>query len=154
MGRRGPAPKPTNLRLLHGEHRPSRINGAEPQPRDVPPVRPGWLTSAAAEEWDRVVPDLAAMGTAKNCDATCLGAYCEAVARLRTASAIVAKAGLVLRDDSGAIHKNPAVAQARDASADVRLWAREFGLTPASRQPLRVEHRHEFAGDRLLAGGS
>jgi hypothetical protein len=32
MGKRGPAPKPTNLRVLHGE-KPYRINQAEPKPR-------------------------------------------------------------------------------------------------------------------------
>jgi hypothetical protein len=29
MGKRGPAPKPTNLRVLHGE-KPYRINHSEP----------------------------------------------------------------------------------------------------------------------------
>jgi P27 family predicted phage terminase small subunit len=151
MGRRGPAPKPTNLRVLHGEHRPSRINAAEPTPRDVLPEAPDWLTSAAAEEWGRIAPDLAVMGTAKACDATCLAAYCEAVARLRVATAIVAKAGLILRGEDGTIRKNPAAAQARDASNEVRLWAREFGFTPAARQPLRVEHSVLGTADRLLS---
>ena len=36
MGRRGPAPTPTKLKLLRGETRPSRINRAEPKPGGVP----------------------------------------------------------------------------------------------------------------------
>lgn len=152
MGRRGPAPKPTNIRLLHGEKRPSRINNAEPVPRIVPPGKPGWLSAAASEEWDRVLPDLVTMGTAREADAMALAAYCEAVARLKTATELVSKAGLMLRDRDGDVRKNPAVSQARDASIEVRMWAREFGLTPSARQPLRVEHTHrDLPAERLLS---
>jgi P27 family predicted phage terminase small subunit len=152
MGRRGPAPTPTNLRVLHGETRPSRINAAEPRPRDRPPDRPGWLTPAAAEEWDRIAPDLAAMGTVKAVDATGLAAYCEAVARFRAASAAVAASGAMLTDRDGAERKNPAVGLARDASVEIRMWAREFGLTPSARQPLRLDVAHHgLPAERLLS---
>jgi P27 family predicted phage terminase small subunit len=92
------------------------------------------------------------MGTAKAVDATGLAMYCESVARFRAACAVLARAGLLLRDpDTGAVRKNPAVAQARDASIEARLWAREFGLTPAARQPLRVEHTITLPAERLLS---
>jgi P27 family predicted phage terminase small subunit len=80
------------------------------------------------------------MGTVKAVDASALAAYCEAVARLRVTSEIVAKAGPLLVGRDGQARKNPAVAQARDASNEVRVWAREFGLTPSARSPLKVEH--------------
>ena len=64
-------------------------------------------------------------------DATGLAALCEAVARLRAALAVVAEHGLMLHDRDGASRKNPAVGMARDASNEVRLWAREFGLSPS-----------------------
>lgn len=150
MGRRGPAPSPTNLRVLHGDKR-SRINFDEPKPRNQPPERPPWLSALAAEEWDRVVPDLEAMGTAKTVDAMGLAAYCEAVARLRITSDIVARSGPLLVGRDGLAHKNPAVAQARDASTEVRMWAREFGFTPSARSPLHVEHTISgLAAERLL----
>jgi P27 family predicted phage terminase small subunit len=150
MGRRGPAPKPTALRVLHGD-RPHRINRREPQPRDAPPVKPHDLTEGASAEWDRVLPDLVAMGTAKAVDQAGLAAYCEAVAHLRTLADLVAHSGPLLVGRDGLAHKNPAVAQFRDASTLVRLWAREFGFTPASRQPLRVEHSIALPADRLLS---
>lgn len=137
MGRRGPAPKPTSLRVLHGD-RADRINRAEPRPRDIAPDRPEWLSELAAEEWDRVVPDLIVMGTVKTADATGLAAYCEAVARLRAALDAVAEHGMIVTDARGASRRNPAVTMARDASNEIRLWAREFGLTPSARQMQRA----------------
>jgi P27 family predicted phage terminase small subunit len=153
MGKRGPAPVPTNLRLLHGETRPSRINRDEPKPRELSPPKPEWLSSAAAEEWDRVIPDVIAMRSARAVDASALAAYCEAVARFRTASQVVAVAGLMIKDRDGSLRRNPAVSQARDASAEMRSWAREFGFTPAARQPLRIEHSvgAGLAAERLLS---
>lgn len=153
MGRRGPAPHPTALKLLHGEHRASRINADEPRPRVAPPERPEWLTAAAAVEWERVSGELLVMRTARACDSVALAAYCEAVARLAAAVQLVAQAGLLIRDSNGIVRKNPAVAMARDASNDVRQWAREFGLTPSARSPLRVEHSSSSpaGAERLLS---
>lgn len=152
MGRRGPAPSPTNLRVLKGD-RPYRINRDEPKPRDELPEPPGWLSAGGRGEWDRIMPDLVAMGTAKQADSSALAAYCEAVALLATLAEVVARTGPLLVGADGAVHKNPAVSQFRDASASVRLWAREFGLTPSARQPLRVSVDHNgLAAERLLSG--
>jgi P27 family predicted phage terminase small subunit len=152
VGRRGPAPTPTALRLLHGEKR-YRINTAEPRPRDEPPGRPGGLSAKAAAEWDRIVPDLAAMGTAKQVDQAGLAAYCEAVALLRTLSDLVARTGPLIVGRDGLAHKNPAVAQQLAASADVRMWAREFGFTPSARAGIRVDVRVTpvLPAERLLS---
>jgi P27 family predicted phage terminase small subunit len=151
LGRRGPAPTPTNLRVLKGEKR-YRINRDEPRPRDEVPDRPAWLSKGAAAEWDRVMPDLIMMGTAKAVDATALGAYCEAAALLAVLSDLVARTGPLIMGRDGAAHKNPAVSQRRDASVEVRMWAREFGFTPAARQPLRIEHSHAgLPAERLLS---
>lgn len=152
MGRRGPQPVPTQLRLLRGETRPSRVNQAEPQPRELPLSRPDWLSAGGRHEWDRVAPDLTAMRAAHQVDSSALAAYCEAVARFRVATELVARAGLMLKDRDGTIRRNPAVAQARDASIEMRMWAREFGLTPAARQPLKIEHSITGASaERLLS---
>jgi P27 family predicted phage terminase small subunit len=136
--------------VLRGDQ-PKRINLNEPRPRDLPPERPAWLSANAAEEWDRVVPDLVAMGTAKAADMAGLAAYCEAVARFRAATAVVSQTGPLVVGRDGLAHKNPAVTQARDASYEVRLWAREFGFTPSSRSPLRVELSAALPAERLLS---
>lgn len=139
MGRRGPAPKPTALRVLHGEKR-YRINTAEPLPRNAPPERPDWLTAYAVEEWDRIFPDLEAMGVAKAVDAAGLAAYCEAVSELRRCTELLAKSRpLIRRAKDGELVPNPLFRLRQRAADSVRVWAREFGFTPASRQPLKVE---------------
>lgn len=151
MGRRGPAPTPTALRVLKGD-RPYRINTAEPRPRDEPPQMPGWLSARARDEWQRVAPDLAVMRTARAVDAMALAAYCEAVALMITLAEVVAQSGPLLIGRDGLAHKNPAVAQLQNASANVRMWAREFGFTPAARQPLKVELSAGLPAERLLSG--
>lgn len=150
MARPGRAPKPANLRLLHGD-RKDRINTAEPRPRLLPAKKPGWLSPLAAEEWDRVAPNLDAMGIVKAVDATALGLYCEAVARFRSAQELLVKSGPLIRDRDGALRKNPLVAQARDASNEVRLWAQEFGVTPSARAGIHVDPaRDGMHAERLL----
>ena len=137
--------------MLRGD-KPYRINRAEPRPVDRPPERPRWLSAKAVAEWDRVAPDLEVMGTAKAVDAAGLAAYCEAVALLETLADVVARTGPLLIGRDGLAHKNPAVAQLRDASSAVRMWAREFGFTPAARQPLKVDIAHHgLSAERLLS---
>ena len=153
MGRTGAAPRPTALKLLHGD-RPARINTAEPVPRNMPPAKPGWLSPLAAEEWDRIAPDVEAMRTVKAVDSSGLAAYCEAVARLRAATAVAAKAGPLIVDRDGKPRTNPAVRLARDASYEVRMWAREFGFTPSARAGIVVDVRvrpADSAAGRLLS---
>lgn len=152
MGARGPAGKPTALRVLHGD-RPSRINRDEPKPRALPPQAPPWLTAAAAAEWARIVPDLVTMGTVYATDTMALAAYCEAVGRLQLAVTEVERGGLLVADRDGDLRKNAAVAMARDATHDVRVLAREFGLTPSARAGLRVVHEVQGDAARLLTQG-
>ena len=100
------------------------------------------------------MPDLIAMGTAKAVNASALAAYCEAVAMLARLVREVEQDGPIVagRDGDPGPRKNPAVAMLRDASAAVRLWAREFGFTPSARQPLKVEHTvNGMSAERLLS---
>jgi P27 family predicted phage terminase small subunit len=138
--------------VLKGD-RPYRINANEPRPRDELPAEPDWLTAGGRREWRRVLPDLVAMGTAKAADASALACYCEAVALVAQLVGDVERLGPMVEGREGNVVKNPAVGQLRDASAAVRMWAREFGLTPSARQPLKVEHTigGGLSAERLLS---
>jgi P27 family predicted phage terminase small subunit len=131
---------------------PKRINFDEPVPLERAINRPEWLSDLAAEEWNRVAPHLVAMRVVTEADLTALCVYCEAVARWRRLAELVARSAPVIQRDGGVV-KNPLYSQVRDAATEVRVWAREFGLTPSARSGIRVEH--VFSGDasRLLTSG-
>lgn len=132
MGRRGPAPLPTKVKLLHGETRPSRLNLDEPKPPANAPVMPPDLDPAAQAVWERVLRDQAP-GVILAAHADVLRLYCEAVVRYGEASALLGKSGLLLRGARGAeVVRNPLVAMVRDSGEQVRVLARELGLTPSS----------------------
>ncbi|WP_159944798.1 MULTISPECIES: phage terminase small subunit P27 family [unclassified Nocardiopsis] len=149
MGRRGPAPKPTKLRVLHGE-RPHRINTSEPQPAAGLPEPPEGLDEATRAIWDEVVAELDAMGLATRPDRHQLHAYVEAVRLHAQASVLVQRAGPLIKDRDGDLRTNPAVRIQREASRTMLLLAREFGLTPAARVGLAGEHVAQDHAARLL----
>lgn len=149
MGRRGPAPKPTSLRMLHGE-KPYRINDREPQPGDALPQPPTELSEAGRAIWAYVVGELAAMGLAHRPDTHQLHAYVEAVELHAQASVMVHRAGPLIKDRDGAVRTNPAVRIQREAARNMLVFAREFGLTPASRVHLKTEQVAEDTAARLL----
>jgi P27 family predicted phage terminase small subunit len=135
---------------VRGDER-RRINTDEPRPAALPVVKPGYLSKLAAEEWDRVAPHLEAMRTLTAADTTALAVYCEAVARWRGLAELVAKSPPVIQRE-GLLVKNPAYSQARDAAIEVRMFAREFGLTPSARAGIRVDVHHHAEGAARLLG--
>ena len=132
MGRRGPAPLPTAVKILHGETRPSRLNPDEPRPPVNAPELPGDLSPAAVVVWERVLRDQAP-GVILAAHADVLRLYCEAVVRYQEYSALLAKTSPLLRGARGSdLVRNPLVAMVRDAGDQVRVLGRELGLTPSS----------------------
>ena len=142
---------PAEVAVLRGV-RSSRINRAAPVPLDDPPTAPHGLSLGAQVEWNRILPSLLAMGTAKDIDAIALAGYCETVAVFHKLSTIVDIEGPILYGEDGIPRKNPAFGAMLAASHELRMWAREFGFTPSARTPLRVEHSHTVApAERLLS---
>lgn len=152
MGKRGPAPHPTRLRVLRGETKPSRVNTAEPQPRAALPEPPPNADDLVLLEWHRVVAELDHMGLAFAADQDAIYAYCCAVVEHHRAVKLIAHTGILLNSDGHAV-RNPAVIVARDAAALVLRFARELGLTPSARVNFAGKGAEEpDAGARLLSG--
>ena len=153
-GRGGPARMPTEVAVLRGV-RSSRINREAPVPLGDPPTAPHGLSLGAQVEWNRILPSLLAMGTAKDIDAIALAGYCETVGVFHKLCTIVDIEGPILYGEDGIPRKNPAFGAMLAASHELRMWAREFGFTPSARAPLHVEHRHTVepvtSPDRLLS---
>src|SRR5690625_1346140 len=137
MGRRGPAARPTNLKVLHGE-RPSRINDNEPIPATSEVTPPDWLRPEAVDVWNTLAPDLDDKGVLTSWDVEAFAILCDAIVQYRQASKLVAQAGVLIKGRRDAAVKNPAMQVVRDTSQTIRAYAQEFGLTPSSRQGVNI----------------
>jgi P27 family predicted phage terminase small subunit len=152
MGKRGPAPKPTRLRLLHGD-RASRVNTEEPDAPDGVPLCPPEVADDVRRIWDYTMAQLAVMNLATPADRDALLCYCEAVAIHRKASELLARSSVIIKGLHGGLVRNPAVQIQRDAAAAVRAFAGEFGLTPSARSEIRTGGQaKESRAERYMTG--
>lgn len=149
MGKRGPAPRPTALKLLQGEDK-NRINANEPRVRDADPQPPADMSPDALAVWRKTLKELGYMRIASPSDADALACYCEAVVLHQRASKELIDSALVVRSERGYI-KNPLIAVQRDAAATVRAFAQQFGLTPSARSGIRMPEATDDEKERLLS---
>jgi P27 family predicted phage terminase small subunit len=137
MARPGPPPKPTALKVLHGETRPSRLNAHEPRPLDGRPVPPPHLGPDALAVWEATLQHLDAMGLVTPADSEALAAYCEAVVQRRRAWQVLQASPPLIKGQRGNLVRNPATQAWRDAAMVMHRMSQEFGLTPAARAAWR-----------------
>jgi P27 family predicted phage terminase small subunit len=136
---RGRKPKPTYLKVLDGNPGKRPLNDREPVPTQGVPPRPEWLDEEARTEWERIVPELAAMGLMARADRAALAAYCTAWSRWVAAEAQVRKYGTIVKSpEKGFPMKSPYLCVADQALETMRKLMVEFGLTPSSRSRIRV----------------
>lgn len=136
MGRRGPAPTPTALRLLRGNPSEKAINHEEPQP---PPVEPGsdlakcpkWLTGEARALWERVAPGAIVSGLLTVVDIPAFEALCQSYSRWRQFEKMTGK-NLELAIAKG--YRNGAV---KERQLMMQFGAR-FGFDPSSRSNVKL----------------
>ena len=154
MGRRGPAPKPTELKKLAGNpgRRPLNRNEAH-IPRKLPRC-PSHLSDEGKREWRRIVGYLYDAGLLTAVDAQALAMYCETVALWIEATRQVNASGLVGKTKNGNIIQNPYLSIANGAKREALRFMQEFGLTPASRARIVVGdkgmQREESLADALF----
>jgi len=147
MGRRGPAPSPTSVKVRRGETRPSRLNLAEPVPKDGPMPAPPEISTDAKVIWRRIVRDTP-KGQIVPIDRYILAMFCEAYVRWQRANSSYGESIGVLKGRGGELWvKNPLHQIVRDNAAEVRALARELGLSPAARAGLHI------AGESGVRGG-
>ncbi len=159
MGKRGPAPKPTNVRVLHGD-RKDRINAGEPVPAPGgAQIPPEWLPEQARRVWEHYAPDLAAKRVLTAWDSEAFAAWCDAVTRRRRAAAALAEQGEIIEvpvlDRAGEVagtrvRKNPWTLVLNEADGQLQRYAARFGLTPSDRSQLKIGDAHSEPGDDLL----
>lgn len=144
---------PTALRVLKGGHK-ERINTDEPQPDDSIPTCPT-EDPEVREVWDYTMVQLIQMRTVTMADRDALYTYCEQVVQYRKAAEIVRQDGAIIDSYRGPV-KHPATAVMKEAAALVKMYGRDFGLTPAARSAIKVSDQRPKATDataaRLLSG--
>lgn len=146
MGKRGPAPKPTNLKLLQGNPGKRPLNDNEPdfgKPKE-PPTPPGHLGRYGKTEWKRIIPLLMQAGVYTEADMGVLAAYCQAYHRwVEAEKKIRAKKTLTFITDKGYEMQIPEIGIANTAMKQIKEFAKEFGLTPSSRTGIHIDKPEE-----------
>ena len=156
MGKRGPSPQPTRLRVLRGNPGKRPINHNEPRPAATPtvPEPPEWLESYAKGKWREAAPPLHRMGLLSEVDLSFFAAYCQSYARWRAAEEWISENGgtIVLRDKDGnarSVVRAPQAITAQAALADMNRFGSQFGLSPSSRTNIQaaplVEPENKFS---------
>jgi P27 family predicted phage terminase small subunit len=138
MGKRGPAPIPTPLKVLHGETRAERLNHDSPRPGGGPPVMPRGMSRRAQAVWRRQVAAMAGTGVLTAADTDSLRCFCEAVSRYRQAAEMLAESGPLAEGQKGNSVRNPLTQVVRDNAMLIRTFGRDLGFSPSSREGLHV----------------
>jgi P27 family predicted phage terminase small subunit len=143
MGRRGPPPQPTSLRILRGNpgHRP--LNESEPQPPADAIEPPSYLQGVSLEKWHDVVKKLEDMSLMTNADVDTIARYCVMYERYQKYLDQVRRGldVLVMREESGRVRYmqiTPAATMLSKLDEQMLRVEREFGFTPASRSEIQT----------------
>ena len=153
MGRRGPAPTPTEILKLRGSTLVTkRRDQSEAKVPKGKPRCPDWLDKDAKTMWRHLVPLLDAMGVLTRLDGNALARYCRLWSRWRKAEAFIDKNGEMfpIRQDDGQVKyfgQWPQVAIANKLAQQLTRLEAEFGMTPSARTRIHVTHRPRERAD-------
>ena len=139
MGKRGPRPKPTGLRVLQGNPDHKKMNRKEPKPEPAVPTCPSWLPEIAKAEWRRLSKELHRMGLLSRIDRSALAAYCQLYADWHQAERVIQKLGPTFETPNGYVQQRPEVAMKNKALSLLAKFGSLFGLSPADRVGLEIK---------------
>lgn len=139
MGKRGPAKKPTQLRVLEGNRGHQKKNKKEPSPDPKIPTCPKQLGRSAKAEWRRVAPAMYKLGLLTQVDRAAMAAYCDAYGRWIDAQTEIKEHGTIIESQNGFPIQSPYLNVASGAWKQMLAALREFGMTPASRASIEAD---------------
>lgn len=138
MGKRGPRPEPTIIKMAKGNPGKRPLNKSEPKPPSDDITPPDLVTGVARSKWDEVVPKLIGMGVMTNADVDTIARYCtmheqyvKYLEQVRRGLDV-----LVIRDEKGKVkymQSTPAATMLMKLAASMLRIEQEFGLTPSAR---------------------
>ena len=141
MGERGPTPIP------HARRRNKRASTGKTIPVAAPEM-PDDFDGEAAAEWERVVPEIEAMGLVATLDRAVLIRYCRGWADWWLLDEKLRDTGLLVkgaRNGTGLV-RNPLWMMRSDIENTLEALGKQLGLTPAARLRAGVKHEMPEAG--------
>ena len=141
MGKRGPPPTPTAIKLARGTARSRRKQ--EPQPPADKIVMPKHLGKVARAKWKELLPLLESVRVMTDADVEALARYCDTYEWWLATRAILKKDGCTypILNDGGEVKyiaQRPEVSIAHKLATQLRQLEQDFGLNPSARSSLSV----------------
>ncbi len=155
MGKRGPAPTPTHLKILNGSalKHPSRINKNEPQPEYVEAEPPNWLKGRSERKVYREEGrKLARMKVLTEADQRALAMVAiywvkwEELAKEATTA--------VHETENGYVSTDPRINSMVKLGEKIMSLFKEFGMTPSSRTGLEVQTDDKYDDLEAILNGN
>lgn len=139
----GRKPLPTNIKLIKGTAKKSRLNNNEPKPKTDDIKMPTGMSDAAKKCWRQVSKQLKDASILTNLDTHALMLYCETYAKWQEANDKIKKFGAVIKAPSGFPVQSPYLAISNKAFDQMKAMLTEFGMTPSSRTKVSVQQDTE-----------
>ena len=142
MGKRGPRPAPTAIKIARGTAKSRRKT--EPAPPATGIVMPSHLGKVAQAKWRDLLPLLQAVKVMTDADVEALARYCDTYEWWLATRATLRKDGdtYPILNDGGEIKyiaQRPEVSIAHKLATQLRQLEQDFGLNPSARTSLHVE---------------
>jgi P27 family predicted phage terminase small subunit len=132
MGRRGPQPMPTVLKIARGTPGHHPVNHDEPELAPASRKVPNGVTGRAKTEWLRLVDELISKGVLTVGDMHAFEEYCRLVGDVDEYEKLIKRKG---REDS---HKLGYANYLLRLRTQLRQQAAHLGLTPSSRSGVKA----------------
>lgn len=137
MGKRGPPPTPTKLKILRGNPRGKPINKSEPKPEGDDGFPDAMLSGDALAKWKETVPVLQGMGLWSRADRGAWVRYCVLYETFVRNKRLVDQHGDVMQmttqNGTPYLQVSPYSTQMFAAAKEMLRIEQQYGLTPSSR---------------------
>lgn len=153
MGKRGPAKKPTKLKVFK---RPSREVANEmtvPELNDLP-TAPDYFEADAVKIWDISIKRLKDLGMLHDVDIPLLETYCLQCSMLNKSARALKKDGLLttITTKSGEYEiPSPHIKIYNTANTQIQKIAAHFGFSPSTRASISVPEKKKDSSDPFMA---
>lgn len=156
MGKRGPRPEPTVIKMAKGNPGNRPLNKREARPDRTAIEPPEYLSGKSLEKWNHLEPILNPCGLLTQADVETLGRYCtmweqwcKYLEQCRRGLDV-----LVLKDDNGKVkymQTSPAASQLNKLAQSMLRIEQEFGMTPSARTGISATDEKKNPLDEFIA---